>query len=88
MQFPVIEIVDRYCIAVVKHEKTNGANREELDFYLEQMQSANINPANSKVLELIEHHSYVWSLEDDFKKGRIDSLLADSVGDSVREIKQ
>ena len=113
MKFPVIEIVDRYTIAVVKHKKTNGANQEELDFYLEQMKEANINPSDIKVIELIEHHSYVWSLEDDFKKAKIDSLpleeigrralyirdigyrrvdlknaLAESVGDSVREIKQ
>ena len=80
MRFPVIEIVDRYAIAVVKHEKTNGANREELDFYLEQMKSANINPLNAMVVELIEHHSYVWSLEDDFKKGRIDNLPMDEIG--------
>jgi hypothetical protein len=80
MQFPVIEIVDRYCIAVVKHEKTNGANKEELDFYLEQMQLANINPLNKKVIELIEHHSYVWALEDDFKKGRIDALPIEEIG--------
>jgi hypothetical protein len=77
------------------------------------MSLAKINPLNEKVLELVKHHSYVWSLEDDFKKGRIDSLpleeigrraihirdvgykrqelknaLAESVGDSVREIKQ
>ena len=64
MKFPVIEIVDRYTIAVVKHEKTNGANQEELDFYLKQMEEVDINPLNVKVIELIEHHSYVWSLED------------------------
>jgi hypothetical protein len=87
MQFPVIEIVDRYCIAVVKHEKTNGANKEELDFYSEQMQSANINLANVKVLELIEHHSYVWALEDDFKKGRIDSLPLEEIGQRAIHIR-
>ena len=80
MQFPTIELVDRYAIAVVKFEKTNGANKEELDFYLAQMALANINPANTKVLELIEHHSYVWSLEDDFKKGRIDALPLEEIG--------
>jgi hypothetical protein len=80
MKFPVIEIVDRYAIAVVKHGKTNGANQEELDFYLEQMEEANINPINALVLELIEHHAYVWSLEDDFKKMRIDSLPLDEIG--------
>ena len=80
MKFPVIEIVDRYTIAVVKHEKTNGANQEELNFYLEQMKEANINPSDVKVIELIEHHSYVWSLEDDFKKAKIDALPLEEIG--------
>ena len=80
MKFPVIEIVDRYTIAVVKHEKTNGANQEELNFYLEQMEEANINPSDVKVIELIEHHSYVWSLEDDFKKAKIDALPLEEIG--------
>ena len=80
MKFPVIEIVDRYAIAVVKHEKTNGANQEELDFYLEQMKEANINPSDVKIIELIEHHRYVWSLEDDFKKAKIDALPLEEIG--------
>jgi len=80
MKFPVIEIVDRYTIAVVKHEKTNGANQEELNFYLEQMKEANINPSDVKIIELIEHHSYVWSLEDDFKKAKIDALSLEEIG--------
>ena len=80
MKFPVIEIVDRYAIAVVKYGKTEGANQEELDFYLEQMKEANINPINSLILELIEHHAYVWSLEDDFKKGRVDGWDLERIG--------
>jgi hypothetical protein len=80
MKFPIIEIVDRYAISVVKYEKTNGANQEELDFYLEQMKDANINPSDVKVIELIEHHRYVWSLEDDFKKAKIDALPLEEIG--------
>lgn len=80
MKFPVIEIVDRYAIAVVKYGKTDGANQEELEFYLKQMKQANINPAHTLVLDLIEHHAYVWSLEDDFKKMRIDSLPLEEIG--------
>jgi len=80
MKFPVIEIVDRYAIAVVKHDKTKGANQEELDFYLDQMKTVNINPQHHLVLELIQHHAYVWSLEDDFKKSRIDSLPLEDIG--------
>jgi hypothetical protein len=80
MKFPVIEIVDRYAIAVVKHEKTQGANQEELEFYLDQINEIDLNPSDPKLLELIEHHRYVWSLEDDFKKAKIDNLPLEEIG--------
>ena len=53
MKFPTIEIVDRYTIAVVKHKKTNGANQEELDFYIEQMQEVNLDLQHQLILESI-----------------------------------
>jgi hypothetical protein len=80
MKFPVIEIVDRYAIAVVKHEKTQGANQEELEFYLDQITEIDINLSDPKLLELIEHHRYVWSLEDDFKKAKVDNLPLEEIG--------
>jgi hypothetical protein len=80
MKFPVIEIVDRYAIAVVKHEKTNGANQPELDFYTAQIIQTDIALTDYKLIELIEHHRYVWSLEDDFKKAKIDQLPLDEIG--------
>jgi hypothetical protein len=80
MKFPIIEIVDRYAIAVVKHEKTNGVNQEELDFYLDQINEVGIDPLDPKLVELIEHHRYVWSLEDDFKKAKIDNLPLEEIG--------
>jgi hypothetical protein len=80
MKFPTIEIVDRYAIAVVKHMRTNGANKEELEFYLTQMQEIRIDLNHPLIQELIKHHEYVWSLEDDFKKAKIDSLPLDEIG--------
>ena len=80
MKFPIIEIVDRYAIAVVKHEKTNSANQEELDFYLDQINEVGISSSDPKLVELIEHHRYVWSLEDDFKKAKIDNLPLEEIG--------
>ena len=35
--FPVIELVDRYTIAQVKYDRTQGANQAELDFYQTQI---------------------------------------------------
>jgi hypothetical protein len=80
MKFPVIEIVDRYAIAIVKYEKTDGANQKELDFYTAQLNEISIDPKNPKLIELIEHHRYVWSLEDDFKKAKIDNLPLEEIG--------
>ena len=87
MKFPVIEIVDRYTIAVVKYEKTNGANQEELDFYIEQMQEVGLYLHHQFVCELIDHHRYVGSLEDDFKKGRIDGLPLEEIGQRALHIR-
>lgn len=87
MKFPVIEIVDRYTIAVVKYEKTNGANQEELDFYIAQMEEVGLYLHHQLVRELIDHHRYVWSLEDDFKKNRIDGLPLEEIGQRALHIR-
>jgi hypothetical protein len=80
MKFPVIELVDRYCIAVVKSGKTNNANVEEVDFYSKQMEETGITILHPLVQELIQHHEYVWSMEDDFKKGQIDKKSLEEIG--------
>jgi hypothetical protein len=80
MKFPVIELVDRYCIAIVKSVKTNNANAEEVEFYSEQMDETGIDKLHPLIKQLIQHHEYVWSLEDDFKKGRIDILPLEEIG--------
>ena len=80
MKFPIIELVDRYAIAVVKHRKTNGANQEEVDFYHQQLVESNINPQHHLIDDLITHHTCVWNLEDDFKKGRVDNLPLEEIG--------
>lgn len=87
MKFPIIEVVDRYAIAVVKHEKTQGANSSELAFYCEQMKEVNIDLNHELILELIEHHKFVWSLEDDFKKMRIDSLPLAEIGKQALRVR-
>lgn len=80
MKFPVIELVDRYAVAVVKYKKTNGANVNEVEFYTAQLNEMQLDLQHPLLQELINHHAYVWSLEDDFKKGRIDKLPLDEIG--------
>lgn len=80
MKFPAIEIVDRYAIAIVKNTKTNNANAEEVAFYNAQLLELGIPISHPLLVQLITHHEYVWSLEDDFKKGRIDGLPLEEIG--------
>lgn len=80
MKFPVIELVDRYTIAVVKHEKTNGANQEELDFYLEQLKELDVESIKPYLDELTQIHRDIWNLEDDFKKYRESNYSLEEIG--------
>jgi hypothetical protein len=65
-KFPVIELVDRYCIAKLKFAKL-GNNKEELDFYTEQLHNINFELINEELDKLYKVHEEVWALEDDFK---------------------
>jgi hypothetical protein len=66
-KFPVIELVDRYCIAKLKFAKL-GDNKEELNFYTDQLKDLNLDLIKEDLDRLYEVHSNVWVLEDDFKK--------------------
>lgn len=80
MKFPVIELVDRYTIARVKYEKTNGANFEELVFYQEQMKEFDMDLILKQVEALTEIHRQIWAMEDDFKKCRDDNFSLEELG--------
>lgn len=80
MKFPVIELVDRYTIAVVKHERTNGANQAELDFYAEQVKELDIEKIQHLLDRLVQIHRDIWNLEDDFKKYRETNYSLEEIG--------
>jgi hypothetical protein len=79
-KFPVIELVDRYTIARVKHNKTEGANQAELDFYQQQIDQLDITKIKNWLVVLEELHAMIWVMEDDFKKCRIDGTDLAEVG--------
>jgi hypothetical protein len=70
-KFPVIELVDRWCIAKLKYSKL-GNNKEELDFYTEQLHDIDFELIQTELDRLYEVHAQVWEVEDDFKKKRVD----------------
>ena len=72
-KFPVIELVDRYCIAKLKFAKL-GNNKEELDFYTEQLHDIDFQLIQEELDQLYKVHAEVWDLEDDFKKFRVEHM--------------
>ena len=83
----MIELVDRYTIARVKHNKTNGANQAELDFYQQQLDQLDIAKIKNWLMVLEELHATIWAMEDDFKKCRIDGTDLAEVGRRALEIR-
>lgn len=71
-KFPVIELVDRYCIAKLKYNKI-GTNKEELDFYHDQIKELPLHLIENELDRLYEVHRQVWEVEDEFKKKKADT---------------
>ena len=52
MEFlPVLELIDRLCIARVKHARTKGANQIELDWYEERLNQLPQSTALDQAIE-------------------------------------
>jgi hypothetical protein len=85
--FPVIELVDRYTIARVKYDKTNGANAAELDFYTSQMAKLDTQLIQAELSVLEDIHRRIWAMEDDFKKCRIDGADLSEIGQRALDIR-
>jgi hypothetical protein len=82
MEFlPVLELIDRLCIARVKHRRTNGANQVELDWYEDKFaqlpQSAELN-YNVDAMTAI--HNAIWELEWQLKSGVEEQLPLEEIG--------
>ena len=82
MEFlPVLELIDRLCIARVKHARTQGANQIELDWYeakLNQLpQSAELDAAIQSMTDI--HHA-IWDLEWQLKSGVEQMLSLQEIG--------
>jgi hypothetical protein len=77
--FPVIELVDRYSIACLKYDKTQ-ANKEELDFYKQQLSKYNMLIIQDEVAKLYNIHKQIWNLEAELKSGKENDLPLEEIG--------
>lgn len=78
---PVLELIDRLCIARVKHARTQGANQTELDWYEQRFQqlpqSAELDEAIQAMTDI--HHA-IWDLEWQLKSGVEQMLSLQEIG--------
>lgn len=82
MEFlPALELVDRLCIARVKHIRTQGANQVELDWYESRFkqlpQSADLDQV---VQDITDVHHAIWDLEWQLKSGVENMLSLQEIG--------
>lgn len=84
--FPIIELVDRYAIAQLKFERTN-ANREELDFYRDQLTDVDVTKVANELDELYNIHKSIWDLESELKTGVEHQLPLEEIGRRAIEIR-
>jgi len=88
LKFPVYELVDRYAIALLKDEKFTEGNREEVEFYEQQLkQDYDLEKIQHMIQDLVKVHRTIWSMEDDFKKGRIDNEPLEVIGQRALDIR-
>ena len=88
MEFlPVLELIDRLCIARIKHERTSGANQDELDWYedkyrglIEIMDARQRETLDHNIREITVIHNKIWDLEWQLKSGVEHLLPLDEIG--------
>ena len=86
MKFPVIELVDRLAIAEIKWQRTQ-ANREELEWYQQQMQHVDIDLISQDLQRLQDIHNSIWELEKELKSGQEHKLSLEEIGRRAIEIR-
>ena len=82
MEFlPVLELIDRLCIARVKYVRTKGANQVELDWYEERFNQLAQSPELDQVIEaMTDIHHAIWDLEWQLKSGVEQMLSLQEIG--------
>lgn len=82
MEFlPVLELIDRLCIARVKHVRTQGANQVELAWYENKFRQLPQSQAlDQAIADITDIHHAIWDLEWQLKSGVEQMLSLQEIG--------
>lgn len=77
---PILELVDRLCIARVKYRRI-GQNQPELDWYEKEWNHyRHRDDLVPLVSQLEDIHNIIWDLESELKQGHEDDLSLEEIG--------
>lgn len=87
--FPFGELLDRYCICLVKAERIEGYDLNELKWYTQSLHDVGFDFVNSNnsINELTDIHKTIWDLEWQLKQGVEDQLDLEEIGRRAIEIR-
>ena len=83
---PISEIADRYSIAILKKERANAENSEEISILGKEIE--NYPGINDFLNDLIEINGKIWDLESDIRKGKENELGLEEVGRRAIKIRE
>ena len=86
LKFPVVELVDRYCIACVKRQR-QVQNNLEYEFYRTQIENLDITKVTNDIQQLMEIHNQIWELEKELKSGTEQHLDLAEIGRRAIDIR-
>jgi hypothetical protein len=78
VNFPVIELVDRWAISCVKLSRTG--NSSEYEFYDQQLQKLDVASIKKPLDDLVGIHNKIWELEKELKSGKEQNLSLEEIG--------
>lgn len=88
---PIGEILDRYSIAILKKERANAENQQEIEDLtkeIESYKSTHNEFVEELIGKLIEINGKIWDLESDIRKGKEGELGLEEVGRRAIKIRE
>lgn len=90
MKMPISEILDRYSIAILKKQRANAENEQEIIDLSHEIFKNNYHREfiQDKIEKLTEINGKIWDLESDIRKGKEGELGLEEVGRRAIQIRE
>jgi hypothetical protein len=83
MKVSLSDVLDRYSIAVLKRDRANADNLEEiklLENEIENYKENNFEVVKKTIIDLLDINGQIWDLESDIRLGKENILGLEEVG--------